>query len=91
MVYIMPIEPLRAPNVVGILKRNTWKIAWPMNKEVFKFKCTLTYNATFFINFKEHFSAIKILKVLELDSTYLRSGRIVVITETASLRQDQDY
>ena len=75
----MPIGPLRAPDVVEILKRNTYKIACHMNKEFFKFKCTLTYNATFFINFKEHFRAIKILKVFELYSTYLRSGRILVI------------
>ena len=58
-----------------------------MNKEYFKFKCTLTYNA----NFKEYFSAIKILKVFDLDSTYLRAGRILVIPDIAFLRQDQNY
>ena len=50
-----------------------------MNKEHFKFKCTLTYNETFLINFTEYFVAIKILNVFELYSTYLRSGRILVI------------
>ena len=50
-----------------------------MNKAYFKFKRTLTYNETFLINFTEYFGAIKILKVFELDSTYLRSGRILVI------------
>ena len=58
-----------------------------MNKEYFKFKCTLTYNA----NFKEYFSVIKILKVFDLDSTYLRAGRILVSLDTAFLRQDQNY
>ena len=58
-----------------------------MNKEYFKFKCTLTYDA----NFKEYFSAIKILKVFDLDSTYLRAGRILIIPDIASLRQDQNY
>ena len=62
-----------------------------MKKEFFKFKCTLTYNATFFINFKEYFSVIKTLKVFELDLTYLRSAQILVSLDSASLRQDQNY
>ena len=39
-----------------------------MNEECFTFKSPLTYNATFFINFKEQFSSINILKVFQLES-----------------------